>query len=645
MARTTWTATQGKIFRQVENGTPAHFLVKGVCYKPTPIGKGETWDATAEDNAALWRRDLTRIRRMGANSIRIFGMNTAPGAANLFLEKTWNWDEEPLYVFLSVWIDPGTFASADKTAQAVESYKAIAREYVDHPGVMGFTIGSEFNDAADNAARSANPAEYWQRFVQLASELRAIVGGKKLVSTAAIESFGENGFLRGAINSDARDLVDVWGVTLYKEKRAFGSAWDDYTACFPAGTTPKPLLVMEFVVPASRHVGDKAEDLPPGNANATMGKVTDYLADVWRTIASKGCGGFVFEWTDEWWKAGNPDSHDKSDASATGFFPEGGGYLDQEWFGLNAVRKASPDELLPRAAYRLFRWLWNDMQEVIIVVYPSGPQQELHYVVFNGSKFLVHDEVIPNAWVGPRQAYGVTYDDSDSGQLRAMCGHAKGPASETIGLSTFVAGSWRGEELDWSGPTGRIGFGNVLPKEHRMFVFQHQDGRLHYWWGPGKFPMNAYSSGGVAVEDLDRKIVCLHRANDPSGRLFRTTFSNDWDADTALDNIRLKDTPAVARDGSKLLCVFRAYHDSFLWYTTLTATTCDTAQKLETRGAGTPALARLGDTIYCFYQPEGTTQLRYRTWRNGAWTSVDELIDGVTLSGTAGPAAATLRRG
>ena len=79
-------------------------------------------------------------------------------------------------------------------------------------------------------------------------------------------------------------------------------------------------------------------------------------------------GGYLFEWLDEWWKAGVPPEHNANQNSANNVFA--GGWDDEEWFGMFGVQLngrtcvvgncplvnpdngrliGSPDTLLPRA--------------------------------------------------------------------------------------------------------------------------------------------------------------------------------------------------------------------------------------------------------------------------------------------------------
>ena len=74
-------------------------------------------------------------------------------------------------------------------------------------------------------------------------------------------------------------------------------------------------------------------------------------------------GGIIFEWTDEWWKAGPPpeydfNAHDET-AQWEGPFIDGGGY--EEWFGLVSIGdgKDCPFKRQLRKAYYSIQDLWK----------------------------------------------------------------------------------------------------------------------------------------------------------------------------------------------------------------------------------------------------------------------------------------------
>ena len=66
-------------------------LLRGVTYSPTPIGKDmsavdpalRVADFFVEANAAVWRRDLPLMRRMGVNAMRLYELQ-AEGDHNAF---------------------------------------------------------------------------------------------------------------------------------------------------------------------------------------------------------------------------------------------------------------------------------------------------------------------------------------------------------------------------------------------------------------------------------------------------------------------------------------------------------------------------------------------------------------------------------
>lgn len=365
---TTWTV-DGRLCLQRGNGHRAGFLIKGVCYQPTPIGSGELKAPLGIESRKYWERDLPLLRAMRANAIRVYNMEGTDHTQ--FLDAAWNDGIDPIYVILGSPIHPGSFANP--VDALVARYSSLASTYGTHPAVLGFSIGAEFNTDVDYPVAANLDAEYWNRFKAIVNAVRQHVGHTKIITTGLIERWNE--FFAHAFTKGVD--VDLWGIDLYKTNASFHQAWDSYDDLNPG----KPMLVGEFGVPASKHVGTLVTELPAptGDETArTTRALTSYMETVWRKIEQKHVGGFIFEWTDEWWKqqgvrcnsslhsdsAGDTSAtrcgtstHDGSTDAADYFEP--GAFWDEEWFGINAIAPGDPNELIPRVTYDLFLNLWN----------------------------------------------------------------------------------------------------------------------------------------------------------------------------------------------------------------------------------------------------------------------------------------------
>ena len=96
--------------------------------------------------------------------------------------------------------------------------------------------------------------------------------------------------------------------------------------------------------------------------------------DIADNLAGRGVGnaigGVVFEWSDEWWKAGQPPRFSpkihETRPNWAGPFP--GGWNFEEWYGLIGLGDGalSPYLRQPRLSYELYRRLWNNQDAAIV---------------------------------------------------------------------------------------------------------------------------------------------------------------------------------------------------------------------------------------------------------------------------------------
>lgn len=386
------------------NGDP--IIVKGVNYSPAPIGANTAWtpfgDYFIPTWHKIWERDFPALRKMGANSIRLYFMypyvknndfsNGAVADHSGFLDAAYNKGAEPVYVFVAypitnvlfrykqvdtiptngiwyyqesehgkIWVVDEAYdadIAAPRRANQKSEYLTLVKQLADNPAVMGFVVSNE----ANNGIARNHPA-FWKWLDDLGSDIKNVAPGK-LTTIALVDDSMESVTLAEKLNNKMPN-IDIWGINSYRGtvSRGFDVLFSSFAA-----TSSKALLVTEFGCPASGRSGGAIVELP-NNAKAQA----DYLKVHWNDIAANqniSAGGYVFEWSDEWWKDGNPAAHDAASATNSAF---PGGYGDEEWFGINSIavnnRPANdpwnpgqpndPDLLGSRAVYDTLADLWK----------------------------------------------------------------------------------------------------------------------------------------------------------------------------------------------------------------------------------------------------------------------------------------------
>lgn len=141
--------------------------------------------------------------------------------------------------------------------------------------------------------------------------------------------------------------IDVWGFNAYNIPDAdSGTAFPryqrqvvEYAEANDMEEIIRPILLTELGVPASTRQNSQPVELPD-NAEAAA----ELIMKMWDAVADNrvdgslsggvSSGAFLFEFSDEWHKAGNPTAHNGS-SGGSDFFP--GFFWDEEWFGLYSV--------------------------------------------------------------------------------------------------------------------------------------------------------------------------------------------------------------------------------------------------------------------------------------------------------------------
>lgn len=285
------------------NGQPIH--LKGVCWSPVPLG-GE--DPSALDRDGFVEQDSALMVEAGMNVIRMY----EPLLNRTTLDTLWS---KGIYVINMAYIWGGDALS--NIAPRINAVK-------DHPAILMWEVGNEWN--YNNFYYGANePGGDLLTFEQARQRAFDVVKEIKVhdqvhpVSTV----YGE---LPSEETLEILSEVDVWAINAYRSAD-FGDLFSVWSQ-----RSEKPMYFGEYGADA----WDAREEYNVTNltAQAYATRVLTEQINLHTSLAGGVClGGMIFELTDEWWKAGNPDEHDVG-----GVAPGGGPYPDlafnEEWWGI-----------------------------------------------------------------------------------------------------------------------------------------------------------------------------------------------------------------------------------------------------------------------------------------------------------------------
>jgi len=249
------------------------------------------------------------------------------------------------------WNTGTDYTNPEQQEKMLASVREMVNEYKDEPYIVYWVLGNENNYGNANNSRK-NPDAYYQ-FVNKAARLIKSLDPDHPVALCN----GDVLFLDKAAKNCPD--VDIYGANAYRGDHGFGdSFWQDLR-----DEWKKPVFISEFGCPAYDH---------HRSAEAGEKEQAEYLKDNWEDIernlaghegAGNALGGVIFEWMDEWWKAGPPPQYDASVHDIVGQFggpfPDGWSY--EEWYGIvgQGDGKNSPYERQLRQAYFMFKSLWS----------------------------------------------------------------------------------------------------------------------------------------------------------------------------------------------------------------------------------------------------------------------------------------------
>jgi hypothetical protein len=310
------------------DGSYDPFFVQGVAFSVAPIGSRTVNDDRIYDRAAA------ALDTLHANTIRTYS-----GIDPYMLDLA---GEIGVGVIVGYWVPSGLDLSDPTTrAEVISDFRRFVDQYKDHPAVLMWTLGSE-----QNYQNGDNP--YWYDLAQelaiAAYEQEGSAYHPVSINNGDIANIGDAAM---QADDDALSYVDLWAANVYQPNLA-ATFFDAFRT-----RSDKPVVLTEFGIDA---LDDRTKQ-PYEDVQADFDRAN------WEQILASddvAVGGTVFEFTDEWWKAGDPDSHDFG-GYPTGSHPDG--FSNEEWWGLIAVTPDTDgdglDEWRARPAYFTFQDLWR----------------------------------------------------------------------------------------------------------------------------------------------------------------------------------------------------------------------------------------------------------------------------------------------
>ncbi len=366
----------------------APYVVRGMAYSATPVGKTpdngslvvhrdwmvsddnkngkidgpyDSWVGKYREGKLTGKGSVTGdfklLKEMGVNTLRLyhhgFNKELLKALYEIYGIHIIMGDYLGAYAVGSGadWNAGTDYTDPSQQQKMLDSVKEMVNLYKDEPYIIYWVLGNENNYGGANNSREKTDIYY--QFVNKAAQLIKSIDKNHPVALC-------NGDL--LFMDKAAKLcpdIDIYGANAYRGPHGFGdSFWMDL-----ADEWRRPVFISEFGCPAYHHIK------PVGEAEALQAA---YLKNNWDDIernvaggpgAGNAIGGVVFEWLDEWWKAGPPPQYDPLIHDIVGQFggpfPDGWSY--EEWYGIvgQGDGKNSPYERQLRKAYFMFKELWS----------------------------------------------------------------------------------------------------------------------------------------------------------------------------------------------------------------------------------------------------------------------------------------------
>ena len=258
------------------------------------------------------------------------------------------------------WYEGTDYTKEDQQQNMLDSVRQMVMEYKDEPYILMWVLGNENNygspgvkgvTAGTGCRAKLQPDAYYAFANKAARLIKELDPQQRPVAICN----GDTLFLDKCA-ANAPD-IDVFGANAYRGDQGFGSLWQDVKDVYD-----RPVLVTEYGCSAY-HKTWTTSRCEAAQATYLRGNWIDMESNFAGSGVGNALGGILFEWSDEWWKAGPPPEFDPARQDTVGQF--GAPFLDgwsyEEWLGVvsQGDGKNSPFLRQLRPAYFEYKKMWK----------------------------------------------------------------------------------------------------------------------------------------------------------------------------------------------------------------------------------------------------------------------------------------------
>lgn len=342
------------------------FFITGMNWKYYPIGTNYEYQLWNEDEKFIKEAldiEMTLLQNIGVNSIRHY--TDVPPKWISYIYRTYG-----IYTIINhsfgrygleidgQWVSETDYGDLKTKKILLRQISEMVDRYKGTEGLLMYLLGNENNyglhwkgPETENIPKEYHSLKQAQKLYQLFNDAAKIIQDKDKDLPVAICN-GDTMYLDLIV--DECTSVDVLGINAYRGLSFEGmfievkSKWQ------------KPVMLTELGADAFHSLDKKEDQLSQAR----------YVYNNWKEVyanaagldkASNSIGGFTFQFSDGWWKAGQTINLNVQDSTASW---SNGGYvhdylpgknnMNEEWFGVCAKGRISASgmyDLYPRKAY------------------------------------------------------------------------------------------------------------------------------------------------------------------------------------------------------------------------------------------------------------------------------------------------------